>query len=215
MTKSLQRAAELAFVGPAIEIALGDVELRVREQQLAAVVDHAADVIDVGVREHHCVDVLRLDAGLRHALLLAAGGRPERLRGAHAGVEQHELFAGVDDRRVLFEHDVVGRQEVISQHLVDFFFRRADEGALGRGERQRAVRDDGHLGIAEVEAVEIGRLRPDLGGAREYATAEHARCAETGAEREQGPSRNMGCHACSSTDFMKLFFAARVDRSAW
>jgi hypothetical protein len=31
----------------------------------------------------------------------------EQLRRAHAGVEQDELVAHVDDRRVLFEHDIV------------------------------------------------------------------------------------------------------------
>ena len=55
----LQRAAELAFIGPEIEIALGDVELRVREQRLVVGADDAADMIDMGVREHHRVDVAR------------------------------------------------------------------------------------------------------------------------------------------------------------
>ena len=137
----LQRAAELAFIGPEIEIALRDVELRVGEQRLAVVADDAADMVDMRVRQHHRVDVAGLDAGFRHALLLPAGGRAERFRSAHAGVEQHELVAHVDDRRVLFEHDIVRRQEIVAQHLPYFFIRHADEGALGRAERQRAVGD--------------------------------------------------------------------------
>ena len=154
-------------------------------------VDHAADVIDMGVREHHRVDVFRLDAGFRHALLLPAGGRPEHFRGAHAGVEQHELVAHVHDRRVLLEHDIVGRQEIVGQHLLHFVVRRAGERALGMAERQRSVGNDGDFGVAEVEAVEIGRLRAELGRARQRAAAEHGRSAETGAERKQGSSRNI------------------------
>src|SRR5258708_14433598 len=43
----LPLAAHLAFVGPIVEIALRDIKLRVREQHLAAVIDHAADMIDM------------------------------------------------------------------------------------------------------------------------------------------------------------------------
>jgi hypothetical protein len=89
-------------------------------------------MIDMRMRQHDGVDVAGPDAGFRHALLLASRGRAERFRGAHAGVEQHELVAHVDNRRVLFEHDVVGRQEVVAQHLPYFVIRHTNEGALGR-----------------------------------------------------------------------------------
>jgi hypothetical protein len=55
-------------------------------------------MIDMRVRQHHRVNVLRLDAGFGHAFLLTAGGRSERLGCTHAGVEQHQLVAHVDDR---------------------------------------------------------------------------------------------------------------------
>ncbi len=191
----LQRAIGFRLIGPVVEIALGDIKLRVREQHLAAVVDHAADVIDMGVREHHGVDVLRLDAGFRHALLLAPGGRAEPFRRAHAGIEQHELVAGVHDRRILLEHDIVGRQEIVGEHLPHFFIRHAGESALGIAERQRPVGNHGDFGSPQIEAVEIGRLRPDLGRARQRAAAHQGGCAQTRTQGEQGPSRNMICHA--------------------
>ena len=42
-----------------------------------------------------------------------------------------------------------GIEEVVGQHLPHFFVRHADEGALGRAERQRAVGDDSDFGFAE------------------------------------------------------------------
>ena len=195
----LQRAICLAFIGPEIEIGLGDVVLRVGEQHLAAVVHHAADVVDMGMGEHDGVDVLRLDAGFLHALLLTSGARAEILRRAHAGVEQDQLVAGVDDRRVLLEHDVFRREEIVGQHLLHLVVRHADESALGRTERQLAVGDDGDLGVAETEAVEIGRLRADLGRFRQRRFAKHGRCAEARAESKQRPSRYIWCHGASST----------------
>ncbi len=75
----LQRTAHLAFIGPEIEVALRDVVLRIGEQRLVVGVDDAADMVDMGVRQHDGVDILRLDAGFLHALLLPPGGRPERL----------------------------------------------------------------------------------------------------------------------------------------
>ena len=144
-------------------------------------------MIDMGVRQHHGVDIARLDPGLRHALLLAARGRPERFRRAHAGVEQDQLVAGVHDRRVLLEHDIVGIEEVVGEHLAHFFIGHANEGALGRAERQRAVGDDRHFGVAEDEAVPVRRLGAELWRFGQRAAAEKGRSAQTGAERKQRP----------------------------
>ena len=130
-------------------------------------------MVDMGVRQHHGVDIARLDPGFRHALLLAAGGGPEQLRCAHAGVEQDQLVAGVHDRRVLLQHDIVGVEEVVGQHLLHFFLRHAGEGAGGIAERQRAVGNYRHFGVAEDEAVPVGRLRAELWRLGQRAAAEH------------------------------------------
>ena len=159
-------------------------------------------MIDVGVRAHHGVDIARLDPGFRHALLLAARGRPECFRRAHAGVEQDQLVAVVHDRRVLLEHDIVGIEEVVGEHLPHFFIGHANEGALGRAERQRAVGDHRHFGVAENEAVPVGRLRAEFWRLGQRAAAEKGRSAKTGAKRKQRPSRNVHRHTSSSTVFM-------------
>jgi hypothetical protein len=119
--------------------------------------------------------------------LLPARGRPERFRRAHAGVEQDQLVAGVHDRRVLLEHDIVGIEEVVGEHLPHFFIGHADEGALGRAERQCAVGNDRHFGVAEDEAVPVGRLRAEFWRFGQRAAAEKGRSTQTGAEREQRP----------------------------
>ncbi|MGY3421566.1 hypothetical protein ACVWZW_002041 [Bradyrhizobium sp. F1.13.4] len=129
-----------------------------------------------------------LDAGLGHALLLPPSGSAEHLRAAHARIEQDQLVAGVDDRRVLFEHDIVRRQEIVCQHLLHLFLGNAGEGAGGIAERKRSVGDDGDFGIAENEAVPVGRLGAELGSARHRAAAEHCAGSKAGPKGQQGPT---------------------------
>jgi len=143
-------------------------------------------VVDVGMRADHGIDVLWLDAGFSHALLLPAGGGPERLGGAHAGIEEDELVAGVHDRRVLFEHDIVRGEEVVGEHLLHFLLGNAGEGAGGITKGQGPVGHDGHFGIAENEAMPVGSLGAELGSACHRAVAEHGTGAKAGSECEQG-----------------------------
>jgi hypothetical protein len=132
-------------------------------------------------------------------MLLAAGGGAEHLRRAHAGVEQYELVAEVHDRRILFQHDTVWGQEIVSQHLAHFVVGHAGEGALGVAEGQRTVGNDRDLGAADVEAIEVLWLRSELWRLRLRDIAQQGRCAEACAQRKQRPSRNIRCHASSST----------------
>ncbi len=167
----------------------------------------------MGVRQHHRVDIAGLDAGFRHALLLAAGGRAERLRGAHAGVEQDQLVAGVHDRRVLLEHDIVGIEEVVGQHLLHFFLRHADEGArrdrraaAGRRKRPSLRRRRERSGASRASGCRVSARAP----AR--CRRAWSRRPSTGAERKQGPSRNIRRHASSSTVFDVICQRCRPDR---
>ena len=79
-----------------------------------SVVRHAAAaVVDVRMAHHHGVDILRVDPSLFHAAQQPAGRRPEQFQAPHAGVEQDELVAGVDDECVLLQHHILERQEVV------------------------------------------------------------------------------------------------------
>ncbi|MEY9397103.1 hypothetical protein ABIF66_007912 [Bradyrhizobium japonicum] len=117
---------------------------------------------------------------------MSAGGGAEHLGAAHAGIEQDELVAGVDDRGVLLEHDVVRRQEIVRQHLLHLFLGNAGEGPGGIAERQRSVGHDGDFGIAENEAVPVGSLGAEFGSAGKRAAAEHRAGAKASPQCEQG-----------------------------
>ena len=89
-----------------------------------------------------------------------AGIGAQHLARAHPGVEQRQPVAGIDDQRVLLQHHVVGRQEIVGQRFAEFVLRQADEDIrLRLAHRQRAVGHHRGLDRSELEAVEGRRLR--------------------------------------------------------
>ena len=139
-------------------------------------------MVDVRMAHHHGVDRGRIDAGLRHAIHQLAGGRSEVLHLAHAGIEQDRALAHVHDQGILLEDGVVHRQEVggeLARHLI---LGQALEIFLGLAKRQRAVGHDGGLGIADLEAVKVGRL-----DAEHWAFGKGRSTGESG--RERGAAR--------------------------
>src|SRR6266851_1396630 len=85
---------------------------------------------------------------------------------------------------------------------------------LGGTKRQRAVGNHRDLGSPENEPMPIRRLCTKFGRARQRAAAEQGGGAQTGAERKQGPSRNILCHEFPPLFFMKMFVCARTNPSA-
>jgi hypothetical protein len=65
-----------------------------------------------------------------------------------------QLVAGVHNQSVLLEDSVVGRQEILGQLPVGLLRGESNVVLVGIAERQRAVRRDGRLEIADLEAVE-------------------------------------------------------------
>ena len=57
----LPRRVHLSFVSPVIKIGLAHVNLRIRIHQSTALIDDAADVVDMTVRDDNGVDVLALE----------------------------------------------------------------------------------------------------------------------------------------------------------
>lgn len=74
--------------------------------------------------------------------------------------------------------------------------------------------DDGDLGIAELEAVPVGRLRAKLRRARQCAAVKERGRAEAGAKSKQGSSRNVYCHGFSSAVFFEFKRVVARNRSA-
>ena len=128
------------------------------EVGLAVVAHDAPDVVAVGVRGQHAVDILGIDTRRLETRQQLALRGPEHGRRAHAGIDQKELVARVDDKRVLLEHGVVRRQEIVGQHLADLVLACAEERTRGVAERNGTVRHHCCLHLAVVEAVEVGSL---------------------------------------------------------
>jgi hypothetical protein len=55
--------AELALIRPEVEVCLRDVDLRVRKMAAAVIAHDPPDVVTMGVRSDHRIDVLGIDAG--------------------------------------------------------------------------------------------------------------------------------------------------------
>ena len=157
--------ARLAHVLAALpEIELGGAEdiARIGKDRLAAV-HQAADMIGMAVRDHHDVDVGRLVAGLRQACDQPAFRQPAaqlrivpRQRPV-AGVEQDDLFAGVDHGRNERMHIAVRFDAVALAKALRLL------GAAVRAEARvqavtdhLAVEDIGDLKAAELEAINGG-----------------------------------------------------------
>ncbi len=159
----LARLAHVLALLPEVEIGGAEHITRLREHRHAAL-GQPADMIGMAVGDHHHVDVLRLVAGLRHARDQIARRQPAFkllvlvAQRAVAGVEQHQLLAGIDHRRrermlVAVGLDAVGRGERL--HLAGC--RLAAEAGAEPGADDLAVHDGGDLEAAELEAVD-GRL---------------------------------------------------------
>jgi hypothetical protein len=110
---------------------------------------------------------------------------------AHPGLEQRQLVAGVDDKDVLVQHHVVGRQEMIAHHLADLFGGRTAEGVFRIADRQRSVRHDRRLDAAELETIECRGRRVEHRrlGLRHRPIAENAQRSGRGCTGEQPTPR--------------------------
>jgi hypothetical protein len=108
-----------ALGSPEIVLDAGDDVAGIREQRLAAF-HHAGDVVEVSVRQHHHVDLLRLETGRAELRREPAAVRPlDEAAGAVAGVEKNELLAGVDQHRREARLIGLGRQHVVAHQLLD------------------------------------------------------------------------------------------------
>ncbi len=183
------RRAQASIVGPIFEVGFRDEDLGVRKILAAVLRQDPADMVDVTMRRNDEVDVLGIDAGSFEVLgeaphVLAALDR------AHAGLEQRKLVAGVDDERVLVEHDIVGRQKMIGHHAAELLGARPDERFRRCADRHRPVGYDRRLDAADLEAIECRCLRVQhrrLGMARCNTGEPDGR--RGGSAREQVPTR--------------------------
>ena len=157
----LARLAHVLALVPEIELGGAEYVAGVREHRLSAL-GQAADMIGMTVRDDHDVDILRLVAGLRHArdqlarrqaaFELLVLGRERAI----AGIEQHQLLAGIDHRRREWMEIAVGVDAVGGGQRLHFVGMRfaAERGRQPRADHM-AVHDGRDFETAKLEAVDI------------------------------------------------------------
>ena len=152
--------ADVLAALPEIELRGAEDIARLGENRLAAI-HQAADMVGMAMRDDNDVDVGRLVAGKRQTLDQPAFRQPAaQLRivarqRAVAGVEQDELFAGVDERRDERMHIAVRFDAVLPAKILRLL------GAALRSEARMqavandlAVQDIGYFKTAEFEAID-------------------------------------------------------------
>ena len=144
----------------------------------------------MGMGRNDVIDILGIDSG-RLQVLRETAHLVVALHRFHAGFEQDELVAGIDDERVLIEDEAVGRQEMLGHQPADFV--RVAEENLGRiAERNRPVRNHRAFDCADFEAIERRRLSAERG--RFGQSGVRTRGEQTGGTRhrrtgKQSPAR--------------------------
>ena len=135
---------------------------------------------------------------------------PNRASRSHSGIEQDDAIAKVHDKNVLFQHSVVGWQEVILQFPRDFGLVDIEERGVGITERELSVGDDGAFGGAELEAVEIGGLWL---AHRHFRMCQPGQCQRPGTGCGSGQQLAAGASFIkTTTEFLLMLFLARRDR---
>src|SRR5882762_3648790 len=173
-----RRTVDLAFVtaaGPVIPLRVDKDELSFRKRQRARFLHETADMVQMTVRRHDQIYALWRDSGPAQVRLepgKAAEGWAEFL--TKAGIDKDTLPSRVDHQHVVrgLYHRL---HEVCLQHRSELSFR--DVHGEDRPDRNLpiAIRDDGRLEVADLEAIEAIAveairagltivLRPDRGG---------------------------------------------------
>ncbi len=148
----LARLAHVLALAPEVELGLAENIARVGEGRLVAG-HQTADVVRMAMGDDDHVDLLRLVARLVHQLRQPAHRGVSSL--AVAGVEQHELAAGVDDGVDVGLLVVVARHAVGLRQLLDRCGRLIAAERRMRRPLHDAVEDVGDLEGAELEAVDF------------------------------------------------------------
>ncbi len=156
--------AHLAVVHPELPFHCRNHDLGVGEGRLVLGREQAVDVVAVEVRDDDGVDCRAVDAGRRKVVVeladLALGLR--ELVGPETGIDHDELRPGVDDDRIEGVGDLVGRQMVLGEDLVDVVLAGAGRVIVRQVDGRDAVADHGDLVGADIVAVEariLGRCR--------------------------------------------------------
>ena len=113
----------------------------------------------MGVAQRHHVDRFGINARGPEIGEQVAGTRAVWLAKSHAGIDQDELAAGVDDERILVDHEIVLVEEIGGEHVVDPFLGQAPEQRRGGfAEPKRAIGNHRAFETTDLEAIGGGHL---------------------------------------------------------
>src|SRR6267143_2358155 len=152
-----RRTVDLAFVtaaGPVVPLRIDKDELSLRKRQRARFRHQAADMVQVTMRRHDQIYALWRDSGPAQVRLepgKTAEGWAELL--TKAGIDKDTLPSRVDHQHVVRGLDQ-RLHEVCLQHRSELSF--SDVHSEDRPDRNLsiAIRDDGRLEVANLEAIE-------------------------------------------------------------
>ena len=120
---------------------------RVGKHELVEVVDHAPQMIGMGMGEHDVRDVSGIDAGL--AEVVQQFSRRGHEIGTRSGIERDQPVAALQEGDVAVGHERVGRQAVGGQQRLQFVHRRSGTDK-GQGQDQVSVGNDRDLVFARL-----------------------------------------------------------------
>src|SRR5712675_631707 len=152
-----RRTIDLAFVtaaGPVVPLRIDKGKLSLRKRQGARFRHQAADMVQVTVRYDDQIYALRRDSGPAQVRLgpgKAAEGWAEFL--TKAGIDKDTLPTRVDHQHVVRDLDH-RLHEVCLQHRSEFSFRGVHSEDRPDRNRPIAIRDQGRLEVADLEAIE-------------------------------------------------------------
>ncbi|MGY4428210.1 hypothetical protein ACVWWO_000687 [Bradyrhizobium sp. F1.13.1] len=189
--------AAFVLAGPELPVLARHHDLRIRKGERAVGEANAVGVVGMQMRQQHDIDALGVDAGGLEVLQRAADRALAGLEigDTVAGIDQHELGAGVDELRVERYRDHALRHVGRLARGQRFLLRRVDDELVRHRESTRTVIDRGALVAADLVAVEARRLRAGLrhrgiGGGR--SKLGHGRRTEDGGACEQMAAIEIG-----------------------
>jgi hypothetical protein len=203
---------QLGFVHPERPFRRWHHDLRIRECELLVLGPKAVDMVSVEVRDHDGINLFRIETGRGQIVHEARRGRNEPAGGA--GIDEHELRAGIDHERRKRNHHLVGALELI----VECFLRVGNGEILEQSGREvrhpDAIVNGGDFVGADLVAVEARGLlarkgRSSAGGLDGRERADGRRCRYGGGAGEQAAAGELG-HGVSSN---RLFAGQCICRS--
>ena len=127
--------------------------------RLAVLAGESPDMVRVSMAQRHHIDRLGINACGPQIAEQMASTRAVWLPKSHARIDQDELVTGVDDERILVNHEIVLVEEIGGDKFVDPLLGQALEQVRTEcAEPKRTIRNHGAFETADLKAIGGGDL---------------------------------------------------------